>query len=173
MATSEAATPVIAEVPVGVVTVHETVSGNPWINERWRVVGVLAGETLGTTRGRRSIRRGQDSEEFLWTGLTLRLTPVEADSYYHNLIGRAPAVYVKTQAENDGEPIPIQVSIEYIEALAFDEAGNDSHAVPMPPDIYRIVERFVLEHYVPEEPRMKRKRDAPSSDDSGHGPRCG
>jgi hypothetical protein len=29
----------------------------------------------------------------------------------------------------------------------------------MPPEVYRTVEKFIAAHYVPEEPRRKRKRD--------------
>ncbi|HYA38761.1 MAG TPA: DUF3305 domain-containing protein [Candidatus Methylomirabilis sp.] len=144
---------------LAVLTVHEAVHGNPWITERWRVLGVVAGDSLGTARERRAVRSGPEAQEYLWTGLPLCLNVSEADSYYYNLIGDNPSVYVFGHRDDDGEFVPIQVSIEYIDAMAHGESGNEVCAVPMPPDIYRHVEEFVLEHFVPEEPRQRRKRD--------------
>jgi hypothetical protein len=144
---------------LAVLTAREAVHGNPWISERWRVLGVVAGESLGSARERRVVRSGPETREYLWTGLPLCLNVSEADSYYYNLIGDNPSVYVFGHRDDDGEFVPTQVSIEYIDALAHGESGNEVFAVPMPPEIYRCVEEFVLEHFVPEEPRQRRKRD--------------
>lgn len=144
---------------LAVLTAREPVHGNPWISERWRVLGVVAGESLGKARKRRVVRSGPEIQEYLWTGLPLCLNVSEADSYYYNLIGDNPSVYVFGHRDDDGEFVPTQVSIEYIDAMAQGESGSEIFAVPMPPVVYRQVEEFVLEHFVPEEPRQRRKRD--------------
>jgi hypothetical protein len=48
------------------------------------------------------------------------------------------------------------------------ETDEIVETVAMPPELYRWAERFVLEHYVPEK-RKKRKRDNWKED--GRGPR--
>jgi len=149
--------------PVCVLTARERVHGHAWIDERWRVTGVQRGNDrpVAGPVERHPIQATAEGESYLWTGLSLVLRASEVDAYYFNLLGATPHVYVLTQLNDDGEPVPIEVSLEYSEALAFSEFGNDCFAVPMPAELYRYVERFVLEHYVPEEPRSKRKRDAP------------
>jgi hypothetical protein len=49
------------------------------------------------------------------------------------------------------------VTLSYDEAAAYTEVEEEVFAVPMPPEVYRWVENYVLEHYVPEK-RRKRKR---------------
>jgi hypothetical protein len=156
------------QITVAVLTVREAVKGNPWITERWRILGVVAGESLGTARERRVVRSAPDSEQYLWTGLSLLLNEPEADSYYYNLLGDNPSVYIFGHRDASGEIVPTQVSVEYIDAMAHAETGNEVFSVPMPPEVYRIVEEFVLEHFVPEEPRQSRKR---GDDRSGGGHR--
>jgi hypothetical protein len=58
------------------------------------------------------------------------------------------------------------VSASFDEAHAYLEAEGDAEAVPMPPEIYQWVERFVLKHYVPER-KVKRKRRNWSEDSHG------
>ncbi len=161
--TLEAPKPTSKQVLVSVLTSHEPVTGNAWISERWRVLGVVAEDPGRVDAPRREqVRIGPEGEHYRWSGFALELRANEADSYYHNLIGGNPSIYVLAQEEPDGELIPQGVTIDYVEALAYAEFGNEGLAVPMPPEIYRTVEQFVLDHYVPEEPRSKRKRDGES-----------
>jgi hypothetical protein len=156
---SDTARPSIDRLALGVVVAREPVVGNRWIEERWFVMGVVAGAHVDGERRRRLLREGPEGTQYLWSGLELRLLPMEADSYYYNLAGDNPSLYVYCRAEDDGELTPLSVSAEYIDAMWHQEFGNLAFAVPMPPEVYRTVEQFVETHYVPEEPRRKRKRD--------------
>lgn len=148
------------EIPLSVITARETVSDNPWIDERWKVLGVVAGHSQDIGHiNCRQVRTGPEGEEYLWTGLVLRLKKSEVDSYYYNIVGNNPSVYVFCRTDDSGEPRPHTITVDYIEAMAHGESGNTTFAVPMPPEVYRGVERFVLEHYTPEEPKMKRKHE--------------
>jgi hypothetical protein len=145
--------------PLGVIIAREPVTGNRWIDERWRVVGVVHGAAMAGEHRRSLLREGPDGTHFLWSGLELRLRPADAEAYYYNLIGDNPSLYVYCQSEEGDELVPTSVSAEYIDAMWHQEFGNPTFAVPMPPEVYRFVEQFVAAHYVPEEPRQKRKRD--------------
>ena len=154
----------IDRVPLSVITVREPVAGNPWISERWRVAGVVAGEIKGGGKITRTLLRyGPDGEQYLWTGFALRLRPVEADGYYYNIIGQNPSLYIYCHNDDSGEPCPRSITAEYIEAMSVVEMGNTAFAVPMPPEVYRCIEQYVLEHHVPEEPKMKRKHERAAS----------
>jgi Protein of unknown function (DUF3305) len=148
-----------ATITIGVLTEHTAVRDNPWITERWRAIGVVAGEHFGGARERRPTRTATEVQEYLWTGFELRLTKSQADSYYFNLVGANPSVYVLGHVDDDGEFVPTEVSVDYIDALSRAETGADTFVVPMPPEVYRMVEEFVLANYEPEERRPKRKHD--------------
>ena len=58
---------------------------------------------------------------------------------------------------DEGEgPQPTMVSLSFDEAHAYLESEQEVFAVPVPPEIYRWAEAFVLSHYVPEK-KIKRK----------------
>lgn len=153
-------------IPLSIVTARESVRNNPWIDERWRVVGVVtARATSGGNIARAVLRAAPDSEQYIWSGFVLNLRPSEADGYYYNIIGQNPSLYVYCEQDDSGELCPRSVTAEYIDAMSHGEGGNTVYAVPMPPEVYRAIEQYVLAHYVPEEPKMKRKheRDAKSA----------
>jgi hypothetical protein len=156
---SDITQPLTDRLPLGVIVAHEPVTGNRWIEERWRVAGVVYGAAVDGERRRSLLREGPEGTHFLWSGLELRLQPGDAESYYYNLLGDNPSLYVYCEAGDDGELIPTSVSAEYIDAMWHQEFGNPIFGVAMPPEVYRFIEQFVTAHYVPEEPRQKRKRD--------------
>lgn len=145
--------------PVGVVTARERVSGNRWITERWRVVGVVPGGAAAGRTGRQLAYAGADGEQYLWGGFAIRLNETDADAYYYNLVGQNPSVQVICERADNGELLPRVTTVDYIDAMSFREAEYEVHAVPMPPELYVWVERYVLDHYVPEEKPLRRKRD--------------
>jgi hypothetical protein len=165
---SDIVSPVTDRLPLGVVIAHEPVTGNRWIDERWRVVGVVHGAAMGGAHRRSLLREGPDGTHFLWSGLELRLRPGDAESYYYNLIGDNPSLYVYCETGDGGELVPTGVSAEYIDAMWHQEFGNSTFGVPMPPEVYRFIEQFVTAHYVPEEPRQKRKRDRAPNGGGGY-----
>jgi len=144
---------------VSVIVGREPVTNNRWITERWRVIGVVASATpQAGDKERTMIYSGADGTHYLWPGFEIRLYPPEAESYYRNLLGQMPSLYVTCQLEEDSELIPVAVSADYAEAGARREAGDELEVVGMPPEVYRWLEAFVVQHYTPEEPKMKRKR---------------
>lgn len=163
MAVSDGQGVLVDKIPLSVITAREPVVGNPWISERWRVLGVVAGPAAdGGNVTRTVLRSGPEGEQYLWSGFVLRLHASEADSYYYNIVGQNPSLYVFCQEDEGGEPCPRAITAEYIEAMAQNETGSAAHAVPMPPEVYRCIEQYVLEHFVPEEPKMKRKHERDS-----------
>lgn len=160
MSSAETTSNLVSAIPLSVITAREEVRNNPWINERWKVVGVVAAAAKeGGVIARTLLRAAPDGEQYLWTGFVLRLRPSEADGYYYNIIGQNPSLYVYCDPDDTGEPLPRAITAEYIEAMSHAEGGNMTFSVPMPPEVYRIIEQFVLAHFAPEEPRMKRKHE--------------
>lgn len=137
--------------PVTVLMEVRPVHGSRWITQSWAAVGVVVGERGST--GWRQARESDESgvRELLFAGLHVRLHADECESYYHNLLSETPKLFVIAREDAvSGRPQPFQVTASFDEAHAYLEAEESVYEVPVPPEIYRAVEAFVLEHYVPE-----------------------
>lgn len=143
--------------PLAVVLVRRP-SRSRWQSHSWTVTGVVAGEVAATLgRDRLCVHNAPEETRYLCGGLNLELHEDEGESYHHNLTTDAPAVFVISRADESGEPRPFLATVSYAEASAYLEGDAEVQPVPMPPEIYRWVEAYVVHNYVPQE-RKKRKR---------------
>ncbi len=146
-----------SEMPVSVMLERRPAS-NPWEEEQWEVVGIAS-----TARERDAGELVKIHEEggvsrYLQHGLVLSLHRDECESYYHNLMTATPRCYVVARTERGGRPSPFLIGLSFDEAHAYLEADDLVYAVPIPGEIYRWCEAYVLAHYVPR-PKRKRKLD--------------
>ncbi len=150
------------EFSLSVIVAREEVKTSRWISDRWEVRGTVAGETLTQSHPERTmIRADENGEQYLWTGLRLELFKDDAESYYFNLMGEKPSVFVICRMDEDEEveePMPFLTTLSYTEATSYMEVDDSVYSVPIPPEIYVWVERYVVENYVPEK-KKKRKRE--------------
>jgi hypothetical protein len=136
------------------------VSGNRWITESWSALGVTVGDLPGPGPAEpRLLVEGAHAAQYLWTGLRVDLFRDEAESYYHNLTVESPGCYVVVRPREDGMPRPVLVTVSFDAGQAYQEGGETVYSVPLPPEIYRAAEAFVLTHYVPEKKRKRRLED--------------
>jgi hypothetical protein len=143
--------------PVSVLMERRRLSENPWIDETWRAVGVAVGKRQADSVNPVPVVQSAEVTQWLWTGLNVELFPDEAESYYHNLMVGTPGCYVLVRPRQDGIPRPVLVSLSFDAGQAYQEGDETVHNVPLPPELYRATEAFVLAHYVPEK-KTKRKR---------------
>lgn len=145
--------------PVALVLDYQYGGVTPWRAGHWRVVAALAGHHgLAGQRTMLPMHRDNHGEQVLCTGYQLTLHRDDTESYYCNLMGERPSLFVVCREESGERPEPTQVTVSYGEAASWSEVDGSVHAVAMPPEIYRWVEAYVIEHYVPEK-RRKRTRD--------------
>lgn len=145
--------------PVSIVMQHTVVENNVWIADQWEVEAVIAGGkgSADEIPEKTVSRIGQAEEKYIWVNYQISLFVDEAESYYFNIISDSPCVFVVCRdEEEDGELIPFKVSVNYDEASSFLELEEQVFKVPMPAEIYRWVEAFVVNNYVPVK-RKKRK----------------
>jgi hypothetical protein len=129
-----------------------------WSVPSWRAVSVVAGEhVVGKGNGRSPIYETDDEAQYLWSGLALVLYRDLAEEYWYNLTGDNPSLYVICHETPDGELTPFQVTADHDSATVCLESDDQVFAVPIPPELYRQLEKFVVAHFVPQE-RKKRKR---------------
>lgn len=144
--------------PVAVVLGRRMVAGRGWKVPHWRVVGVVSGAQLPgpDTRGV-PVHSAEDEEHFLWGGLRLDLYRDAAESYWVNLTGAQPSLFVLCSEQEGGQLVPALVTADQNEACSGVEGDERVFAASIPPEVYQQIERFVVEHHVPRE-RHKRKR---------------
>ena len=151
--------------PVAVIMGRRTVARSGWSVASWQAIGVVAGANLPGVEARgSSVYRGEDEERFLWGGLQLELYRDATEAYWANLVGQQPSLFIVCTEAEDGTMVPESVTADPNEAGAGVEGNDRVFAVPIPPEVYPVLERFVVEHHRPQE-RHKRKRADWSADD--------
>lgn len=144
--------------PVAVIMARKLVRGTGWSVPSWRAVGVVAGEHLAGGRSQGELIRTQGEEEhFLWGGFVLDFYRDAAQTYWENLTGENPALFVVCHERENGELRPVSVTLDQHLASATIEGSDRVFAAPIPAEIYCELERFVVEHYAPKR-IFKRKR---------------
>ena len=144
--------------PVSAVMESSQVQRGPWRLPVWRLVGFVAGQAVaGGAPQRLAVHRSAVRQQWLWKGLSLALYRDRAESYWYNLVGRQPSLFLICREPEPGELVPYCVSADYDEAGAHMEADDPVFSAPLPPELYRQLEAFVLQHYQPQAPH-KRKR---------------
>lgn len=130
----------------------------PWQPHVWVVVGVVAGAVAEGPVGV-PLEMPADGAALreLWRGFQVRLHRDEAESYYFNLVSDRPLAFVVLREDAAGRRVPALVTLSFDEANAYTEGDSDVEPLPMPPELVRWVERYVLDNYVPEK-RVKRER---------------
>ncbi len=131
-----------------------------WAALRKEPIAVVAGAHVASKIGPNTVLNSQTDgdEQFIYTGFTLRLHRDEVESYYFNLMGEQPSIFVICSEDEAGQLTPFLTTPSYDEATAHMEVEEHVFSLPIPPEVYRWIEHFVLEHYRPTRKR-KRKRD--------------
>ena len=150
----------LVQLPVAVVMERREISQGPWRVPKWSAVATLPGGHLSQAQAGRSLIRDEDGvEQYLFAGLRLSLYKDSAESYWYNLTGDNASLYVICQEDPDGGLNPVLVTADHDEAMAGLEGDDQVFATPIPAEIYQEVERFILDHYVPEEPRKRKRKN--------------
>jgi len=148
------------KLPVAVIMRRKIVRQGPWAVPSWDAMAVLPAENLPKGSARRELlRQDDDTQQFLWRGFTLPLYRDAAESYWYNLVGDNPSIYVLCHENPEGEPEPFCVTANQDEASAGIEGDDGVYATPRPAEIYPTIERFVVEHFKPREPKVRKRKN--------------
>ena len=155
--------------PVAVVMERREKQRGRWSFVEWEATGVLTGEEVLTrSPEKRLIHSDADCRRYLWTNFVLQLHKDDAESYWSNLMGENPALFVVGRQDEDGSDMePFMITANYDEIAGFQEVDDPVYAVPIPPEIYRWLEAYIVNNYIPAK-RRKRKRAEWSAET--HGP---
>lgn len=152
-------TPTETEFPVSIVMERRKRQRARWHFIEWSAVGVLTGEEhLRETSQRLLLHEEDDCQRVMWTGFVIRLVKDGAESYWSNLMAEQPSLFVVCRRdEGSDEPEPFVVTVNYDEIIGYQEVDDDVYRLPLPQDVYQWVERYVVNNYVPQQ-KKKRKR---------------
>jgi hypothetical protein len=146
--------------PVSVLMNFLETQNNPWSSGQWQATGLVVGEAVTSqTLTKQVIRSDTQNTQFLWSGFSVELFKDDAESYYHNLMSDNPKAFIicSNDEESGDQCRPFLVTLSYDEATSYMEVDELVYSVGMPAELYRWVEQFVLEHYVPVK-KTKRRR---------------
>lgn len=146
--------------PAAVLMERRQVCHRGWTVPQWRVLTVLVGnEAAGMKAGRRLVHRADDCDRYLYGGYTLCLYKDAAESYWYNVAGSRPSLFVICRVHEDGELVPFKVSANHDEAGAHMEADDEVYSVPMPPEVHTVLARYVAAHHVPGRHKKRTRED--------------
>lgn len=149
--------------PVTVLLERRVIRRKFWSLPSWRLEGVVTGESVvhEATAGRKIRESDDGTETWSWSGYRLTLYKDACERYWHALVGDKPLVYVACReiegSENAVEPAV--VTVDYDEATAYAETDDLVLSAPIPGDLYRYMEAFVLEHYRPQKFEKRKRRN--------------
>ena len=150
------------EMPLSVVMERRQVSHGRWTQDAWEAVSVVVGnEQASDSYSATLVHRDEAREQLLWTGLRVTLYRDFCEMYWHNLVSGRPRLFIVCHLDEneDGQeyPRPVLLTLSQEEANGHLETDNPVYSVPIPQPVLEWLERFVLDNYVPEKKR-KRKR---------------
>ena len=141
---------------VGVVVERRKGKG-AWSDFLWRPVSLLPGQP--STEPWTPLGEPSEVTLFYAGEAVIELHRTETSNYRDNLASGAPSVWVIMQPTATDPPYELlAVTADPAEGEAFTDAGNNLvEALPMPPEIAAMIDRFVASHHV-ERPFVKRQR---------------
>ncbi len=126
-------------------------SSHPWGNELWSLERVVPSE-----RGDERLNLNDKVVE--WPDLKLQIYSNHCESYYQNLMANTPKIYLVCLRQESGDLKPHFITVDYDEANAYIETGEEVLIASLPESLCQWLERFVLEHYQPEKPKKRRRK---------------
>ena len=145
--------------PVAVVMSRRMVERGRWRVPSWDVAGVVAGAQVDASARGTPIAGNGDEEQFLWGGLRLELYRDAVRSYWANLTGTQPSLFVLCHDDGAGTLVPKMVTADQDEASAGVEVDERVFSAQIPPEVYHYLEAFVVEHHMPEEKQRRKRAD--------------
>jgi hypothetical protein len=149
--------PGTVRVRVGVV-VERRPAVTPWAEHAWQPREVL--EDFPDAPPWTALREEAGRTLFLAGAAEVALHPTDTDNYIHTLEQDPPRIWVVLRPVEAAPGLALHcVTVDAGEAQLYAESGSDIlEALPMPPGLRLLLERFVAEHHRTRE-FHKRKRD--------------
>lgn len=169
--------PTRLKIPVTVLLERRMITRSFWSMPSWYLYSVGVGEhvTAAESANGSAIPAGQSDKGdlFAWSGHQVTLYKDACERYWHALIGDKPLVYVVCRDSEEGDDSsirPVIITIDYDEATACAETDELVLSGPIPAELYRYMESFVLQHYQPKAFKKRKRRKWSEGEDKDRRP---
>ncbi len=136
---------------------------NSWSVQQWDLATILSdADGPDSLEGPIRIQESKNKSLFLWKGLKIKLFLDAAEGYWYNLLSDVPYGFLVCDPDTTDDtepPIPMIITISQDEAGAHMETDNLVLSAPLPSDIVASAEKFVVNHYVPQEKKKRKRRN--------------
>ena len=131
------------------VVMEKKPSTHPWADYAYDAIGVVVKQDAEAAEPSLIFKDGE-IEHHLFGGLGIQLHVDECESYYHNMMSPEPGCFIVAETPEDPSdmPEPYLVSLSFDEVHAYLEGDEQVYSVPIPPELYKWAEAYVLTHYV-------------------------
>ena len=145
--------------PVSVVMERREKARGRWSFTEWKATAVLIEHQIESRHlEKRLLHEDADCQTYLWKNFTIELLKDGAESYWNNLMASNPALFVVCRTDEDTEEVePFLVTANYDEIIGYLEVDDDVFSVPIPPEIYKWLEQYVVNNYIPQQKRKRRR----------------
>lgn len=128
-------------------------SQSRWSSCTWQLLGIVPGLSSELIENAR-----REGELRVLAAMRVQLYPQFCEAYHVNLTSHQPRIYLVTQEAPDAEqPNPLLLTVDFDEAAAYMEAGQQVLEAPLVDQRCVWLERYVIAHYRPQA-RKKRQR---------------
>ena len=127
-------------------------SQHPWGHDNWSLAGVVPG-----LLPQEIVQIESQGELHIWSDLVLKLYPLHCEAYYQNLMSQQAKLYLVCQQQNE-HPKPLLLTVDYDEAASYMETSELVLNTELPDNIYIWLEQFVVNHYQPQAPQKRRRK---------------
>ena len=151
--------------PVSVIIERREKSRGRWSFIEWKASAVLIEDRIENKLPQKLlIHEDEECKRYLWKNFIIELMKDAAESYWNNLMASNPALFIVCRSDEDTEEVePFLVTPNYDEIIGYLEVDDEVFSVPIPPQIYQWLERYIVNNYTPPT-RHKRKRTNWDSD---------
>ena len=135
---------------------------NGWESIQWELSAILSDpDGPKSLEGPIVLRESDSSAQYMWKGLRLKLYVDASEGYWFNLMSEVPFAFVIFEQDIDENepPIPLLISASQDEAGAHLETDSLVLSAPMPADIRDRTEEFVVNNYVPQAKKKRKRRN--------------
>ena len=144
---------------VNIVLSREIDRSKKWAIPEWQIAAVSIGAP-DDIKSPSAAKIEKDIVYFSYSALSLQLFKDGSEGYWYNLLSDQPYLFVICEGEQgDQEITPIYVTVNQDEATGHLESDDIVLSTPMPAEMRELLERYVVDHYQPQQKRKRKRKD--------------
>ncbi len=159
MPNSEHSTSLQSEFSISVVLQKTRKQVKQWVSWNWSIAGIVANDPAVSKAWGTVLEENDNQTRYLYRGMRLELHKDGCEGYWYNLTSEKASLFLVCDMEDETMAQPMLITANQDEAMAHMESDELVLSVPIPPEIYRHIEAFVVANYLPAAKKKRKRRD--------------